>query len=465
MARTYSTEPLIMENEEYLGDTYTPDSLPERDAEIDRIHRALSKAAKGIGAKNMLVFGKAGQGKTAGVKYELSNLQRFAENEETLDLTIIYLSLESADLSTTFQMATRLYYELTGERLRGISTDEAMERLFDAMNDVGGTIIFVFDEIDQLGTDDKMLYTFPRAKSHGNVNDDVYPSLIGISNDLKWRDNLSPKVKSSLYEDRVLFRPYDANDLRQILYRRAAKAFQNTELIPKEEMSDSEYREVGESPGTTPTVGPEVPAGDPPQAHVFYSDIFAPGAIPLIASMAAKDSGDARQGLDYLRKAGEIAEQEEAEVIDEAIVRDAQTEVDREEVFDYIVASPNEDLYALSVLIAFADVDYGSVETKPAYSAYKQLRSIMGEANEALSKRRFRDHLDELAQQKVANKSRSVGGRPGGPGYRYELNVGLEMAKRALFDGLPDGFQTEFEEFVGWVKRKQHNSADISEWA
>lgn len=451
-----------MENEEYLGDNYTPESLPERNDEIDRIYRALSKAAKGIGAKNMLVFGKAGQGKTAGVKYELNNLREFAEEEGSLDLTIIYLSLESADLSTTFQMATRLYYELTGERLRGISTDEAMERLFEAMNDVGGTIIFVFDEIDQLGTDDKMLYTFPRAKSHGNVNDDVYPSLIGISNDLKWRDNLSPKVKSSLYEDRVLFRPYDANDLRQILYRRAAKAFKDTELIPADEFDESEYGEFG---AESQTVGPEIPAGDPPEEHLFVSDVFAPGSIPLIASMAAKDSGDARQGLDYLRKAGEIAEQEGVEVIDEEIVRHAQAEVDREEVFDYIVASPNEDLYALSVLIGISEIDYGSVETKPAYSAYKKLRSIMGEGDDALSKRRFRDHLDELAQQKVADKSRSVGGRPGGPGYRYELNVSNSMAKRALLDGLPDGFQEEFEELVSWLRRKQHNNADISEWA
>jgi cell division control protein 6 len=451
-----------MENEEYLGDTYTPGSLPERDDEIDRIHRALSKVTKGIGAKNMLVFGKTGQGKTAGVKYELNNLQQFVEGEDSLDLTIIYLSLESANLSTTFQIATRLYYELKDERLRGISTDEAMECLFEAMNEVGGPIIFVFDEIDQLETDDKMLYTFPRAKSHGSVNDDVYPSLIGISNDLKWRDNLSPKVKSSLYEDRILFRPYDATDLKQILYRRAAKAFKDTKLIPKDDFDEAEYGEIGQNAGSTPTVGPEVPTGDPPEPHVFYSEIFAPEAIPLIASMAAKDSGDARQGLNYLRKAGEIAEQENARVLDEETVREAQTEVDREEVFDYIVASLNEDLYALSVLIAYSEIEYGGVETKPAYSAYRKLRSIMGEADESLSKRRFRDHLDELAQQKVANKSRSVGGRPGGPGYKYKLNMRHEMAKEALFAGLPDGFQDEFEEFVSWVRREQRDSANIS---
>ena len=86
----------------------------------------------------------------------------------------------------------------------------------------------------------------------------------------------------------------------------------------------------------------------------------------------------------------------------------------------------------------------------------------MGEADESLSKRRFRDHLDELAQQKVANKSRSVGGRPGGPGYKYKLNMRHEMAKEALFAGLPDGFQDEFEEFVSWVRREQRDSANIS---
>lgn len=461
MPREYSTEPLLMEHEEYLSDNYTPESLPERESEVDKIYRALSKAAKGIGAKNLLVFGKAGQGKTAGVKYELNNLKEWAETEGSLDLTTVYISLEAADVSTTYQMVTRLYYELTDERLRGISTDEALDRLIDAINEAGGTIIFIFDEIDKLGSDDKMLYMLPRAKSQqGDLDDDVYLSIIGISNNLKWRDNLSPKVKSSLYEDRVLFRPYNAPDLQQILFRRAAKAFKDTELIPVDEFDESDY---GADSEQSSTIGPEVPAGDPPEPHVFYSEVFSPGVIPLIASMAAKDSGDARQGLDYLRKAGEIAEREGISTIDEDIVHDAQVEVDREEVYDYIVASPVEDLYALAVLVAFSEIGFEDVETKFAYSAYKKLREIMGESDNALSKRRFRDHLDELAQQRVANKTRSVGGREGGPGNQYKLNISTSMAKRALFHGLPDGFEDEYEKVLSWLKVKK-GDADLSTW-
>ena len=459
MNREYSTEPSIMENEEYLRDDYTPDSLPEREDEIDRIYQALSKAAKGIGAKNLLVFGKAGQGKTAGVKYELDRLKEFAEKESSLDLTIVYLSLETAEISTTFQMASRLYFELTGDRLRGISTDEVMYRLFEAMNEVGGTIIFVFDEIDQLGTDDKMLYSFPRAKSQGNVNDDVYPSIIGISNDLKWRDSLSPKVKSSLYEDRVLFRPYDALQIQQILFRTAAKAFAKTELVLESEFVEEEYLQ-----DTDGIIREDIPAGDPPHDHVFYSKIFTSDAIPLIASMAAKDTGDARQGLKYLRKAGEIAERRNTESIDEEIVRTAQSEVEQEEVFDYIVATSSQDLFALAVLIAVSELDLGKVETKSAYFAYRKLRKIMGEEHDTLSKRRFSDHLDELHQQQVAERSRTVGGRPGGPAYQYKLNADKEMAKKALFDGLPDGFEDEFQRLVQWMGDKRQREPDLSKW-
>jgi len=34
-----------------------------------------------------------------------------------------------------------------------------LDHLWDAMNDIGGTIIIVLDEIDNLGTDDKILYS------------------------------------------------------------------------------------------------------------------------------------------------------------------------------------------------------------------------------------------------------------------------------------------------------------------
>jgi len=41
--------------------------------------------------------------------------------------------------------------------------------------------------------------------------------IIGISNNFKFRESLSPRVKSTLTEREIQFSPYDANELRTIL--------------------------------------------------------------------------------------------------------------------------------------------------------------------------------------------------------------------------------------------------------
>jgi len=50
-------------------------------------------------------------------------------------------------------------------------------------------------------------------------------SLIGVTNDLKFTEFLDPRVKSSLGEEEIIFPPYDANQIRDILNQRAQMAF------------------------------------------------------------------------------------------------------------------------------------------------------------------------------------------------------------------------------------------------
>ncbi len=80
--------------------------------------------------------------------------------------------------------------------------------------------------------------------------------IIGIPNNFSFRDNLSPKVKSSLCEEELQFPAYDAQELIEILEQRAAVA--------------------------------------------FHDDVIDDGVIELCAAYGAKDAGDARQSLDLL---------------------------------------------------------------------------------------------------------------------------------------------------------------------
>jgi hypothetical protein len=97
----YASNSNIFDQEEVLREDHHPDKLPERCEELDQLHMALSPAARGVGANNVFLYGKAGQGKTAAVKHELSELRYHADQEsDHLELTALYISCESHDIST-----------------------------------------------------------------------------------------------------------------------------------------------------------------------------------------------------------------------------------------------------------------------------------------------------------------------------------------------------------------------------
>jgi len=102
--------------------------------------------------------------------------------------------------------------------------------IIDELEAIGGTVIVILDEIDAIGSDDYILYELPRAEP-----DDVRLSIIGITNDLQFREGLDADVRSSLSEDEIEFAPYDANQLRDILARRAAGALRDTEIGDEDE--------------------------------------------------------------------------------------------------------------------------------------------------------------------------------------------------------------------------------------
>ncbi|WP_317175994.1 Cdc6/Cdc18 family protein [Halomontanus rarus] len=422
MTQFSETSP-IFKREEVLREEHHPDNLPERVDEMDDLHMSLAPAARGVGANNVFLHGKAGQGKTAAAKAKLSELQHHAEHESNhLNLTTCYVSCESHDLSTSYKAASRIYQELTGSsRPTGYATDVVMDMMFEAMNDIGGTIIIVLDEIDTLGDDDRILYSLPRARAQGYVDDHVFPSIIGISNDLQWRDNLSPKVKSSLYDDSVLFSPYDATQLQQILRRRAAKAFRDTELIPSDKVSTD-----------TDQNGDIVDVDNSDKGFLFQSEVLSDEVIPLISALSAQDTGDARQAIKYLRKAGELADKNNEEHVNADHAREAQTLVEREAVIEAMRKMTTQAHLALAALTALELSGDAPVRAKPIYGVYKSIASKVDA--DKLGQRRFKDHLRELDMQGIADGEKVAAGSIGGPAWEYQLQVDTEIAVEILKD-------------------------------
>jgi cell division control protein 6 len=452
----YSTtsEIFAVGGEDYLKEGHTPTTLPERREEILKLRRSLKPAARGAGAENTFLSGKAGQGKTAAAKAELTELESFA-NAQDLDLTTIFFSCEG--ISSSYTLACGLCEELGSENPNGHPMQKVLDRLWAAMNDVGGTIIIVLDEIDNLGTDDKILYSLPRARDKEYVNDDVYPSIIGISNDLQWRDNLDPAAKDSLYDDSIFFAPYDANDLRDILSRRASKAFRNTSL--RYENDDGDEIEISiDLEGSEGTLdGAFGDAGVDRDEYDLVgvdSAVLSGDVIPLCAAYAAQDKGSARQAIKYLRKAAAIAESEGESVVEEEHVRAAQGEAERELIVEGMEQLTMQGHLALAAVTVLELAGNSNIRTRDVYDVYTSLADQIDA--DRLAQRRMRDHLIELDMLSIIRARKSASGSVGGNAYTFELRVEPSTAIEVL-EAVSRFDTVDFDELTQNWLREQGN--------
>lgn len=337
---------MIFINRDVLRPEYIPDELPHREEQVSKLGSILAPALKGSKPNNIFIYGLTGTGKTAVTKYVLKRLYSKAI-EVGSDIVPCYINTRQED--TTYRVIVRLG-ECIGLKLpfTGISTAEAYRRFLKVLDSRNSIMVTVLDEIDFLikKQGDELLYRLSRSSDeliHSRI------SIIGITNDLKLIEDLDPRVRSSLGEIEIVFPPYNAIQLEDILKRRAKIAF-NPKAI-----NDA--------------------------------------VISLCASLAAREHGDARRALDLLRVAGEIAEREGAETISVNHVYGALKEIERDRVGELISTMP---LHSKLVLLAIYNLTRNSVKTTTGevYIHYKTLCTKLG--IESVTQRRVSDIISEL---------------------------------------------------------------------
>lgn len=97
--KAFGDEDTIFEDMDVLNpneQTYQPESLPEREVELDQIHSALRPATMGSTPLNLIVYGQSGQGKTVGIRLKTDQLQEYADDSE-MDLTVVYIRCKGMD--------------------------------------------------------------------------------------------------------------------------------------------------------------------------------------------------------------------------------------------------------------------------------------------------------------------------------------------------------------------------------
>ncbi|HMB49328.1 orc1/cdc6 family replication initiation protein [Natronoarchaeum rubrum] len=378
----------IFEEKDALRDDYEPESLEARDEELDAYTDALQPVVDGWQPNNIFLYGKTGVGKTAATEYLLSELAADCRQYDDVDLSIVHVNCNT--LNSSYQIAVHLVNELRdpGRQISTTGYPEAtvFDMLYDELESIGGTVLIVLDEIDNIGTDDDILYELPRARSNGYL-ESVKPGLIGISNNFAFRDQLSPKVKDTLCEEELHFSPYDAGELRQILRSRA-------ELAIRDDALDQDV-------------------------------------IPLCAAIAAQDTGSARQAITLLLRAGELASNDDAEAIAESHVRTARNVIETERVQEGMRQLTVHGHLVLLAVTAHATRDETPVRMRDLYPRYRRYCDHL--AVDPITKRSVHDHLGDLTMQSVLERhERNAGAR--GNYYEYALEVPIAAALDALED-------------------------------
>jgi cell division control protein 6 len=429
-----SGEP-IFENKEVLRPSYTPHRLPHREEQINNMATILVTALRGDTPSNILIYGKTGTGKTASAKFVSEELESTSQKYE-VPCEVEYINCEVTDtqyrvlaqLANKFiekneQVVTDRLADLRelAERaetdpgvlaetdfadraaldaridaladdleefepvpMTGWPTDRVYSAFFDAVDYHERVVVIMLDEIDKLveKSGDDTLYNLSRMNSE---LENSRISIMGISNDLKFTDFLDPRVKSSLGEEEIVFPPYDATQLRDILQQRADVAFK--------------------------------------------PDSLTEDVIPLCAAFAAQEHGDARRALDLLRTAGELAERDRTEMVNEEHVRQAQEKIELDRVVEVVRTLPTQSKLVLYATTLLEKNGVHNINTGEVFNIYKRLCQEIDA--DVLTQRRVTDLISELDMLGIVNAVVVSKGRYGRT-KEISLSVPIEETEAVL---------------------------------
>lgn len=340
-----------------LQTSHTPETIPHRDKEIKQIANILAPILKLQKPSNIFIYGKTGTGKTVTIKYVTKTLLE-TTNIKNIPLKIIYLNCK---LKRAADTEYRLIAQITREFGKaipptGLPTDEVYRLFTQAVEEQGQTTLLILDEIDQLikKTGDDVLYNLTRMNEELK-NSQI--SLVGLSNDLQFAEHLDPRVRSSLSEEEIIFPPYNALQIQDILKQRANEAFKEGSLEQ--------------------------------------------GVIEKCSAYAAREHGDSRRALELLRVAGEIAERNDCDSVNLKHVDEADKKIENDKIFNIVKTQPKQFQTTLYAILSLEQETKGFVFTGEVYELYKQL--CFKTSLTPLTQRRVSDILAEFDMLGIIN--------------------------------------------------------------
>ena len=381
---------LLIKNSNILRHDYIPNKILHRDGQQELVTQSLIPLYQKSIPPNLLVYGKPGTGKTLVVKKVLGQIQNRVD-KNAYQIKIVFTNAK--DQSNLYNVLVDLGRQLglkskktTDDKLwlpsTGLSISEVFNRILYTIEKNKTNTVFVIDEIDHLAklvdkTGKDILYSITRANlklKNGSL------SLVGISNDVSFKDQLDPRVISTLSEEEIVFPAYNTNEIKEILEDRIPLAFDE--------------------------------------------NIVTPGALNLCASMACKQHGDARRAIKLLNVAGKTAElNQDNSITDEHVRLAAQRiEIDKE----------SQQLNAFSLhekLLVITIMKTPNISTGDIYSAYKSLCKIT--CQNELTQRRVTQMLSEIELSGLIS-GRMIHQGIHGNTKKFNLTISPDLVKNTL---------------------------------
>ncbi len=353
----YVQRPSVFNDKRVLSSNFVPSKIQHRDEEIQVLGSIISPVLKGFNSNNIFIYGTCGTGKTICTRHVLSQLVDILGTHGK-DVVPIYINCKMKRVADTeYRLFAQLLKDL-GETVpdTGLPTDVLYRKFFEKIDTRKQEIIIILDEIDALfkKIGDDFLYSLTRINSELTKS---HVMIIGITNDTTFRDSLDMRVKSSLSEEEIIFKPYNASQLKDILTERASSG--------------------------------------------FLAGTVDDAALSKCAALAAQEHGDARRALDLLRVAGEICDRLGDSAVAERHVDMAEHKIDMDRVMETVKSQPAQSQAVLYSIIKLHERSAGQkgwtdkrLLTGDVFGAYTTICSSTG--IKPLTQRRISDLIAEL---------------------------------------------------------------------
>lgn len=404
----------IFKDKKKATSDYIPSKLPGREKECKEVASVLSDAFLGYVPMNMFIYGTPGTGKTSVIKKVFADMEKFQKhNKSNVRVITKYINCREKARSE-YQVLLRI---LEDERLKNVASASgifgdkldglAVEKLYEFLENVlkKGRIIMVLalDEVDAIKKNshkDRLFYNLVRMNS--DLNDDAGITVISTTNDMKFKEKLDPRTRSSLSKKDMFFEKYDAQQLERILEERVKLA--------------------------------------------FYDGVVEKSATSYAAGYVKKTyDGDVRYALNLLLLAGEIAEKEGKQKVTDAEVKKGCDVLNVDTLNEWI-----KRLYRHQMIVLYAvadaifrkkykrliDIQPDAILSGEAYESYEEKCKILGEKPKTM--RWFREYLNDLQKCDLLTLSESGKGIRGnttiiGVGKYYTPKEVVEKVEALLF--------------------------------